>query len=64
MNEGRKWPPIIAGMSLWERNELFQWLEWLRVDPKEAKDDELIRAANLFYERMREHYPENCVEEY
>lgn len=64
MNVGRKWPPIIAGMSLWERHEFFQWLEWLRIDPKEATDEQLIRAANLFYEGLREHYPENCEDEY
>ena len=52
------WPPIIAGMSYWERVEFARWLEWLRIDPDKAKDEELIRAANRFYERILEHYPE------
>lgn len=58
------WPPIIAGMRQWERHEFFQLLEWLRIDPQEATDEQLIRAANLFYESPRENHPENYEDEY
>lgn len=54
----KTWPPIIAGMSYWERVEFARWLEWLRIDPDIATDEELTRAARQFYEKIREHYPE------
>ena len=52
----KSWPKIIMNMSTWEKLDFMRFLEWLQINPDDATEEQLKRAAGVYYMRVAAYY--------